>query len=140
MNSAKIINKYQKKYYKQQENHYEEDDVDFDPHWGCEFFRFCWNEGMGLPSVEDCPGCSNVAQSSSRSYNRVNRPRQTRVPIHQRLGPVNQDHSQEDNEDRKTQWCPSVIFTKNQKRRVQRLRNRDQPSAEEHEAEAGVAC
>jgi hypothetical protein len=38
---------------------------------------------------------------------------------------VNQDCSQEDNENRKTQWCPSGIFTKNQKRRVQRLRNRE---------------
>jgi hypothetical protein len=41
------------------------------------------------------------------------------------LGPVNQDHDQEDNEIRKNQWCPSGIFTKNQKRRVQRLRNRE---------------
>jgi hypothetical protein len=44
---------------------------------------------MRLPSIEDCPGCSNVAESSSRSYNRNNRLRQTRVPVHQRLGPVN---------------------------------------------------
>ncbi len=80
---------------------------------------------MRLPSIEDCPRCSNVAESSSRSYNRGNRLRQTRVPVHQRLGPVNQDRDQEDNEDRKTQWCPSGIFTKNQKRRVQRLRNRE---------------
>nr|AAP52537.1 retrotransposon protein, putative, unclassified [Oryza sativa Japonica Group]AAX95554.1 Reverse transcriptase (RNA-dependent DNA polymerase), putative [Oryza sativa Japonica Group]AAX95572.1 Reverse transcriptase (RNA-dependent DNA polymerase), putative [Oryza sativa Japonica Group] len=87
--------------------------------------RFCWNKGMRLPSIKDCPGCGNVAESSSRSYNRSNRLKQTRVPVHQRLGPVNQDCNQEDNEDRKTQWCPSGIFTKNQKRRVQRLRNRE---------------
>ncbi len=125
VNSAKIINKYQRKYAKQQEMRYEEDDDGFDPHWGCEFFRFCWNEGIRLPSIEDCPGCGNVAESSSRSYNRGNRLKQTRVPVYQRLGPVNQDCSQEDNENRKTQWCPSGIFTKNQKRRVQRLRNRE---------------
>nr|AAM08797.1 Hypothetical protein with similarity to putative retroelement [Oryza sativa Japonica Group]AAP52972.1 retrotransposon protein, putative, unclassified [Oryza sativa Japonica Group] len=106
-----------------QEMCYEEDDDGFDPHWGCEFFRFCWNEGIRLPSIEDCPGCGNVAESSSRSYNRGNQLGQTRVPVHQRLGPVNQDHGQEDNENRKTQWCPPGIFTKNQKRRVQRLRN-----------------
>ncbi len=41
VNSAKIINKYQRKYNKQQEKHYEEYDDGFDPHWGCEFFRFC---------------------------------------------------------------------------------------------------
>ncbi len=58
MNSARIINKYQRKYDKQQEEYYEEDDGGFDSHWGCEFFRFCWNEGMRLPSIEDCPGCS----------------------------------------------------------------------------------
>ncbi len=103
VNSAKIINKYQKKYDKQQEMHYEEDDGGFDPHWGCEFFRFCWNEGMRLPSIEDCPGCSNVAEGSSRSYNRGNQLRQARVPVHQRLGPVNQDCNQENNEGRKTQ-------------------------------------
>ena len=80
---------------------------------------------MRLPSMEDCPGCGNVAESSSRSYNRGNRLKQTRVPVYQRLGPVNQDCSQEDNENRKTQWCPSGIFTKNQKRRFQRLRNRN---------------
>ncbi len=78
---------------------------------------------MRLPSFEDCPGCTDVVESSSRSYNRSNRPRQARVPIHQRLGPVNQGRDQEDDEDRKTQWCPSSIIKKNQKRRVQRLRN-----------------
>nr|ABA92209.1 retrotransposon protein, putative, unclassified [Oryza sativa Japonica Group] len=125
VNSAKIINKYQKKYDEQQGRHYGEDDGGFDPYWDCEFFRFCWNEGMRLPSIEDCPGCSNVIENSSRSYNRSNRLRQARVPVHQRLGPVNQGCDQEDNKDGKTQWCPSGIFTKNQKRRVQRLRNRE---------------
>nr|ABA92078.1 retrotransposon protein, putative, unclassified [Oryza sativa Japonica Group] len=89
---------FQKKYDKQQEKHYEEDDGGFDPHWGC----------MRLPSIEDCPGCSGIAESSSRSYSRGNRLRQTRVPVQQRLGPVNQDHGQEDNENRKSQWCPSA--------------------------------
>nr|AAX96602.1 retrotransposon protein, putative, unclassified [Oryza sativa Japonica Group] len=91
----------------------------------CEFFRFCWKEGMRLPSIEDCPECSDIAECSSRSHNRSNRLRQTRVPIHQRLDPVNQDHDQDVEEGRKTQWCPSGIFTKNQKRMVQRLRNRE---------------
>ncbi len=80
---------------------------------------------MRLPTIEDCPGCGDVAESSSRSYNGNNRLKQTRVPVHQRLGPVNQHSYLEDDEDRKTQWCPSGIFTKNQKRRVQRLGNRE---------------
>nr|AAM08865.1 Putative retroelement [Oryza sativa Japonica Group] len=125
INSARIINKYQRKYDKQQERCYEEDDGGFDPHWDYDVFRFCWNEGMRLPSIEDCPGCSDIAESSSRSYNRSNRLRQTRVPVHQRLGPVNQVHNQDDDEGVMTQWCPSGIFTKNQKRRVKRLRNRE---------------
>ena len=73
---------------------------------------------MRLPSIEDCPGCSDVTEGSSRSYNRSNRLGQTRVPVHQRLGPVNQDYDQEDNKDRKTQWCPSGSFINNQKIRV----------------------
>lgn len=126
MNAARIINKYQRKYDKQQqERYYEEDNGGFNPHWGCEFFRFCWNEGMRLPSIDDCPGCGDAAEGSSRSYNRGNRLRQTGVHVHQRLGPVNQDQDQDDVEHRKSQWCPSGIFTKNQKRRVQRLRNRE---------------
>nr|AAX96841.1 retrotransposon protein, putative, unclassified [Oryza sativa Japonica Group]ABA92755.1 retrotransposon protein, putative, unclassified [Oryza sativa Japonica Group] len=133
VNSAKIINKYLRKYDKQQEKHHEEYDDGFDPHWGYEFFRFCWNEGMRLPSIENCPGCSDIVESSSRSYNRGNRLRQTRVSFHQRLGPVNQDHGQEDNVIRKNQWCPSGIFTKNQKRRVQRLRKRERLQEVEQE-------
>ncbi|BAF28136.2 Os11g0424700 [Oryza sativa Japonica Group] len=125
VNSAKIINKYQRKYDKQQEKHYEEHDDGFDPHWGCEFFRFCWNEEMRLPSIENCPGCSDIIESPSQSYNRSNRLRQERVSVPQRLGPVNQGRGQEDNVVRTNQWCPSGIFTKNQKRRVQRLRNRE---------------
>nr|ABA95870.2 retrotransposon protein, putative, unclassified [Oryza sativa Japonica Group] len=126
MNSARIINKYQRRYEKQQERYYEEEnDGGFDPHWNCDFFRFCWNKGMRLPSIEDYPGCSEDTGSSSRSYNRGNRLTQKRVPVHQRLGPVNQDYYHDEDESRKAQWCSTVIFTKNQKRRVQRLRNRE---------------
>jgi hypothetical protein len=71
VNSAGIINKYQRKYDKQQDKYHGEDGG-FDPHWDCEFFRFCWNECMRLPSIEDCPGCSN-ARNSSRSYSGGNR-------------------------------------------------------------------
>ncbi len=49
------------------------------------------------------------------------------------MGPVNQDHGQEDNVIRKNQWCPSSIFTKNQKRRVQRLSNRERLQEVEQE-------
>jgi hypothetical protein len=68
---------------------------------------------MRLPSIEDCPECGNVAESSSQSYIKGNRLKHARVSVHQRLGPVNQDHDPEDDKKRKTQWCPPSIFTKN---------------------------
>ena len=64
-------------------------------------------------------------ESSSRSYNRGNRLSQKRLPVHQRLGPVHQDRFQGEDGGRSSQWCPSSIFTKNQKRSVQRKRNRE---------------
>ena len=24
-------------------------------HWNCPFFRYCWNEGLKLPTKHDCP-------------------------------------------------------------------------------------
>nr|CAH66133.1 H0622G10.2 [Oryza sativa] len=80
---------------------------------------------MRLPSIENCPGWSDIIEGSSRSYNRDNRLRQARLPVHQRLGPMNQDCGQEEEAIRKNQWCPSGTFTKNQKRRVERLRSRE---------------
>lgn len=37
---------------------------------------------MRLPSIEDYPGCSDVARGSSRLYDGGNWPKQTRVPVH----------------------------------------------------------
>jgi hypothetical protein len=28
-------------------------------HWGCTFFRHCWNEGLKLPTLKNCPECSD---------------------------------------------------------------------------------
>ncbi len=70
LNSVRIISKYQRKYERHEEKYYE-DDGGFGPYWDCEFFRFCWNEGLRLPSREDCRGCSDSNKgftgSSSRS-------------------------------------------------------------------------
>lgn len=38
-------------------------------HWRCPFFKFGWNEGLRLPSIEDCPVCSERYQEY-RSYKR----------------------------------------------------------------------
>nr|AAQ56287.1 hypothetical protein OSJNBa0079I01.18 [Oryza sativa Japonica Group] len=91
--STKIINKILKRHEKQEQ-------------------RFCWNEGMRLPSIEDCPGCSNNVGSSSQSYNKSNRLSQKRVSVHQRLDTVNQDRDEGEDEGRKSQWCPSEFEAK----------------------------
>jgi hypothetical protein len=28
-------------------------------HWGCAFLRHCWNEGLKLPTLRNCPECSD---------------------------------------------------------------------------------
>jgi hypothetical protein len=28
-------------------------------HWGCAFFKHCWNEGLKLPTQNNCPECSD---------------------------------------------------------------------------------
>jgi hypothetical protein len=28
-------------------------------HWGCAFFRHCWNEGLKLHTQNNCPECSD---------------------------------------------------------------------------------
>jgi hypothetical protein len=28
-------------------------------HWGCTFFRHCWSEGLKLPTLRNCPECSD---------------------------------------------------------------------------------
>ena len=159
--SSALINKYQKKRERGDEMHQE---LRLDPHWDCPFFRFCWDQGMKLPSINDCPGCSDQVQGlyrgqsdyhqtsrqklvqPSRSHHDGQFPRyqpratfQARISVHERLGPVKGD--QENNFDQevnrelqkgadgkqepKEQWCPQGIFTKSQKRRVQRIRCRE---------------
>ena len=48
-------------------------------HWGCAFFRHYWNEGLKLPSRNNCPECSE--QYSGYRQSRVNR-----RSVHERLG------------------------------------------------------
>ena len=48
-------------------------------HWGCSFFRHCWNEGLRLPSRNNCPECSN-------QYYEYRQSRVNRRSIHERLG------------------------------------------------------
>jgi hypothetical protein len=65
-------------------------------HWRCPFFAFCWNEGLILPSTDNCPEC-NGSHDDSRSSKRqchddrdrrlISRDRhEKRVSVHDWLG------------------------------------------------------
>jgi len=48
-------------------------------HWGCSFFKYCWNEGLKLPARNNCPECSDQYLGYRKS--RVNC-----HPVHERHG------------------------------------------------------
>ena len=110
-------------------------------HWGCSFFRHCWNEGLKLPTRYNCPECSD--QYSEYRQDRINRrsvhdrldfrfpKNDRRLKIndrdeYQRKRFASQDwieydgyEDETDNEYvwQKGQWCPPGL-RKSQKRRV----------------------
>jgi predicted nucleic acid-binding Zn-ribbon protein len=113
-------------------------------HWGCTFFRHCWNEGLKLPTLRSCPKCSD-------KYFAYRQETVNHRSVHERIGRVHPsddrrqkiieviDHprkrqadqrwaDQEEDEDeyiwQEGQWCPPGL-RKSQKRRVQRLRNHE---------------
>ena len=120
-------------------------------HWNCPFFRHCWNEGLKLPTRHDYPECSNQyreyrqSQTNRRSihtqdvyhHNNMDRCLKNKS-VHDRLGKrvIDQDwadHEEEGNERKyawqEGQWCPRGL-TRRQKRRVQRLRNKEMKQAQ----------
>ena len=46
----------EKEYQCQQEERYEREQAE--SHWNCLFFRHYWNEGLRLPTRNNCPKCS----------------------------------------------------------------------------------
>jgi hypothetical protein len=113
-------------------------------HWGCPFFRHCWNEGLKLPTLRNCPECSG-------KYSEYRQETVNRRSVHERIGrmhpsddrrlkiievidhprkrQVDQRRANQEEEEHKYiwqegQWCPPGL-RKSQKRRVQRLRNRE---------------
>nr|CBG76268.1 OO_Ba0005L10-OO_Ba0081K17.19 [Oryza officinalis] len=125
--SEGLIRKYQRRQEEQAQDHVDQDNS-YDPHWECEFFRFCWNEGMRLPSIQECSACNGAEDYYKGSSSRqVHRPAKQRKSVHERLGSMHQDQQTEAEEQvQNPQWCPSDVFTKTQKRRVQRLRRKEQ--------------
>lgn len=83
---------------------------------------------MRLPSIQECPACNDIEDSHQGSSSKqVHRPSKQRKSIHERLGPMHHDRRTEDGEKiQNPQWCPSDVFSKTQKRRVQRLRRKEQ--------------
>jgi hypothetical protein len=66
-------------------------------HWRCPFFRYCWEEGIKLPTTENCLECSGANNNSSSSKRICFNDRSPmtedhcefnnqQVPVHQRLG------------------------------------------------------
>jgi hypothetical protein len=50
-------------------------------HWGCAFFRHCWNEGLKLPTQNNCPECSD-------RYTEYRQYIANRRSVHERIGRV----------------------------------------------------
>ena len=111
-------------------------------HWNCPFFRHCWNEGLKLPTRHNDPKCSNqflefrysqanlqsihehLSYQSNDMDQRVKNER-----VHDRLGKRVHDQNWADRDDERVclarrPWCLGGLI-RSQKRRVQRLRNRE---------------
>jgi hypothetical protein len=113
-------------------------------HWGCAFFRHCWNEGFKLPTLKNCPECSD-------KYTEYRQEAVNCRSVHERIGRIHpndgwclkinevNDHPRKRRADQKWvdqeeqereyiwqegQWCPPGL-RRSQKRRVQRLRNQE---------------
>jgi hypothetical protein len=50
-------------------------------HWGCAFFRHCWNEGLKLPTLKNCPECSD-------KYTEYRQDTINRRSVHERIGRI----------------------------------------------------
>jgi hypothetical protein len=48
-------------------------------HWGCAFFRHCWNESLKLPTLNNCPECSD-------KYTEYRQDIVNRRSVHERIG------------------------------------------------------
>jgi hypothetical protein len=157
-----LLNKWQRQQEKERYQKYEEEKLRYEEemckkeqeeymqeqeraHWGCAFFRHCWNEGLKLPTQNNCPECSD-------KYTEYRQDIANRRSVHERIGRVHPsdgwhlkinkiddqprkryadhrwvDHEEEEDQGyvwQKRQWCPPGL-RKSQKRRVQRQRNQE---------------
>ena len=54
--SQMLLNKFQRDQKKRQ--YREEAARHHEGHWRCPFFVYCWEEGLTLPTVDNCPECN----------------------------------------------------------------------------------
>jgi len=94
--SQMLLNKFQ---HDREKRQFKEEEVRRNEgHWRCPFFVYRWEEGLTLPTVDNCPEC-NGFYHDSRSYKRPridHRPQgpiireigeyEGRAPVHDRLG------------------------------------------------------
>jgi hypothetical protein len=80
--------RYQKQKYEEEKRRYEEEAHRKEreeyareqerAHWGCAFFRHCWNEGLKLPTLNNCPECSD-------KYTKYKQDTANRRSVHERI-------------------------------------------------------
>jgi hypothetical protein len=83
--------RYQKHKYEEEKRRYEEEMCRKEQeeymreqeraHWGCAFFRHCWNEGLKLPTQNNCPECSD-------KYTEYRQDIANRRSVYERIGRV----------------------------------------------------
>jgi hypothetical protein len=83
------------RYRQQQEERRQEEWNRHKDHWRCPFFIHCWEEGIKLPTIEDCPECNgyygvNLPERRFQSGNQglsINEPIRGKASVYDRLGP-----------------------------------------------------
>jgi hypothetical protein len=55
-------------------------------HWGCAIFRHYWNEGLKLPTLRNCPECSD-------RYSEYRKETINRRSVHERIGRMHPNDS-----------------------------------------------
>jgi hypothetical protein len=133
--SRHLLNKYEYEYqqrrlrFETEEEEYQERTgkklqrrEEFNNHWQCSFFRYCWDSGLErLPTPEDCPACSGKKRSVFKRLGPM---------LHSGGRPDASGEEEEDKEDKchRPRWCPDGL-NRSQKRRVQRLRTLEEAEA-----------
>jgi hypothetical protein len=76
--------RYQKHKYEEEKWRYEQEEYLREQeraHWGCAFFRHCWNKGLKLPTRNNCPECSD-------RYTEYRQDTANHQSVHERIGRV----------------------------------------------------